>query len=284
MLNALIKSEKFNVTVFKRPTSTASFPNSVTVKEVDLSSVDAVTAALKGQDAVVSTVGIEGLSGQEILIKAAAAADVKRFLPSDYGCDLSNAKTAALPVFKHKIDAHNALREAAATKPDFTYSLVCSGAFLDWGLEHNFLLNWQESKPKLYDGGKNAFSTTTLDSIGQAVVGVLTHPEETKNRFIHVKDADISQTRLLELAKKADPGRTWEEPELPDTAELEESSWESLKKGDFSQPVFYAFLYRALFGPAEYGGRFAGDDNELLGIKGKTEADIEAMFKSFVKA
>ena len=282
VLNALVKSGKFNVTVVKRPSTSASFPDLVTVRTADLSSVDSVTAAFQDQDAVVSTVGAAGLAGQGVLVEAAVAANVKRFLPSDFGGDLANPKTGVLPVFNDKTAIHKALREAAATKPDFTYTLVCTGAFLDWGLEKNLLLNWKESKPKLFDGGKNVFSATTLDSIGQTVVGVLSHPEETKNRFVYVKDIDISQNQLLEIAKKVDPGKTWEEPILVDTAELEKSSYESLAKGEVTLAVMMAFIMRIIFGPPEYGGRFTKTDNELLGVKGKTEADAEAILRSLV--
>lgn len=283
MLKALIESGKFNVTVVKRESSSASFGDSVAVRPVDLSSVDSVTAAFEGQDAVVSTVGTPGLQAQEILVKAAVAAGVKRFLPSDFGCDLANPKAAALPVFKYKLNIHKVLREAAAAKPDFTYTLVCNNAFLDWGLEKNFLLNWKDSKPKLFDGGNKLFSATSLDSVGQAVVGILSHPEETKNRFVYVKDIDISQNQLLAIAKKVEPGKTWEDPIHIDTAELEKSSYESLAKGEVTPQVMVAFLFRIIFGPPDYGGRFATDDNELLGLKGKTEADVEAILKSMVQ-
>ena len=283
MLNALVKSGKFKVTVVKRPSSSATFPDSVTVRTADYSSVDSVTAAFQGQDAVVSTIGTAGLSGQNLLVEAAVAANVKRFLPSDFGCDLANPKTGVLPVFKFKIDTHKALREAAAANPDFTYTLVCNNAFLDWGLEKNFLLNWKERKPTLYDGGESLFSATTLASIGQAVVGVLSHPEETKNRFVYVKDIDVSQNQLLAIAKKVDPGKTWEEPTLVDTAGIEKSSYESLAKGEITQSAMYGFLFRAIFGPSEYGSRFAKSDNELLGVKGKTEADVEALLRSLIQ-
>ncbi|MCJ1424704.1 hypothetical protein MMC29_002592 [Sticta canariensis] len=282
VLNALVKSGKFNVTVITRPSSSTSFPDLVTVRTADLSSVESVTAAFQGQDAVVSTVGTAGLQGQTILVEAAVAANVTRFLPSDFGSDLANPKTGALPVFKFKIETHKALREAAATKPEFTYTLVCTNAFLDWGLQMNILLNWKDSKPKLFDGGKNVFSATTLDTVAQAVVGVLSHPEETKNRFVYVKDIDISQNQLLEIAKKVDPGKTWEEPIHVDTAELEKSSYESLAKGEVTPPVMVAFLVRVIFGPSEYGNRFTKTDNELLGVKGKTEAEVEALLTSLI--
>lgn len=280
MLNALIKSGSFKVTVVKRASSSASFPDSVVVRTADLSSVESVTAAFEGQDAVVSTIGIEAVLGQSVLVEAAVAANVKRFLPSDFGCDMANPKAGPLPVFGYKTAIHKALRDAAAAKPDFTYSLVCNGAFLDWGLEKNFLLNWMDSKPKLYDGGNGVFSATTLDTIGQAVVGVLKHPKETKNRFVYVKDIDVSQIQLLNIAKKVNPGKTYEEPIPFDTAALETSAYESLAKGQVTQEAMYSFLFRAIFGPPEYGARFTKTDNELLGVKGMTEADLEALFKS----
>jgi uncharacterized protein YbjT (DUF2867 family) len=279
---ALVKSGKFNVTVVNRPSSTAAFPASVKVVTADLLSVDAVTAAFNGQDAVVSTVGTPGVQGQAILVDAAIAAGVKRFLPSDFGCDMANPKTGALPVYKYKRVVHKQLREAADAKPDFTYTLVCNGAILDWGLERNFLLAWKEGKPKLFDGGNNMFSATSLGSIAQAVVGILSHSEETKNRFIYIKDIDVSQNRLLEMAKRVDSTKKWEEPIHASTTELEKASNESLAKGQVSPPVMYGFLFRAIFGPSEYGNRFTKVDNELLGLKGKTEADVEAILKKLI--
>ena len=283
MLNALIKSGKFHVTVVKRASSSATFPDGVTVRSADLSSVESVTEAFKGQDAVISTVGTEGLLGQSVLIEAAVAANVKRFLPSDFGADLANPKTAALPIFGYKIATHKVLRQAAADNPDFTYSLVANGAFLDWGLKQNFLLNWNESQPKLFDGGDNPFSATTLDTVGQAVVGILTHPEETKNRFVYVKELDISQIQLLDIAKKIDPDKKWEEPVIVETADIQKSSYESLAKGEVTPLVLLGFLFVALFGPAEYGRQLTKTDNELLGIKEKTVDDVEAIFRSVIQ-
>ena len=284
MLDALVSSGKFNVTVIKRQSSASTYPASVKVAEADLASVDSVTAAFKGQDAVVSTVGTEGLPGQSIFVDAAVAAGVKRFLPSDFGSDLSNPLVAALPVFGYKIAVHKQIREAAAANPGFTYTFVSNGAFLDWGLQMNFVLAWKEGKPTIYDGGDRVFSATALDSVAQAVVGVLEHLEETKNRFVYVKDIDITQNQLLEMAKKIDPAKKWQEPVYTDTAKVEASSNESLKKGEITPPVMYGYLFRAAFGPAEYGGKFAKDDNKLLGVKGKTEAEVEKLFKSIIEA
>ncbi|KAL9114956.1 MAG: hypothetical protein Q9227_001199 [Pyrenula ochraceoflavens] len=282
VLKALMSSGRFNVTVVKRASSAATYPAPARITTADLSSVDSVTAALSGQDAVVSTVGTAGLSTQGTAVEAAVAAGVKRFIPSDFGCDLANPKASVLPVYRQKVELHKQLRQAAAAKPDFTYTLVCNNAFLDWGLEKNILLNWKESKPKFFDGGSREFSTTTLDSVGQAVVGVLSHPAETQNRFVYVKDIDITQERLLNIAKRIDPERKWEEPIHISTAELEQSSNESLAKGEISPQVMLPYILRVLFGPPEYGGRFEKVDNELLGVKGKTEADVEGILRALM--
>lgn len=281
MLNALIKS-KFNVTVIVRASTAATFPDSVNVVTVDYSSVDSVTEALKGQDAVVSTVGTPGILGQNLFIGAAVAAGVKRFLPSDFGCDLGNPLTGALPVYKNKKAIHKKLQDAAAANPDFTYTLVCNNAFLDFGIKAQTILSWKEGKPKFYDGGNAVFSATTLDSVGEAVAGVLNHPEETRNRFVYIKDIDITQSKLLEIAKRVDPARTWEEPQHFSTAEMEKVSNESLAKGVITPQVMGAYILRVLFGPPEYHSLYEEVDNELLGLKGKTEAEVEAVVKGIM--
>ncbi|TVY91600.1 Pinoresinol reductase [Lachnellula willkommii] len=259
---ALIDSGKFNITVIKRPSSKASFPASVKVIPADTTSVESVTAAFQGQDAVVSAVGTEGLQGQNVLIDAAIAAGVKRFLPSEFGSDLANPKH---------------LQEAIAAKPGLTYTYVVNGPFLDWGLHRGFLLDTKEGKPKIYDDGKTVFSATTLASVGQAVVGVLSHYEETKNRFVYVRDIDISQKRLLEIAQKVAPEKKWE-PVSVSTADIEKSSNEGVARGEFTAPVLVGYLFRGIFGEG-YGNKWEKDDNALLGITGKTEADVEAIFK-----
>ena len=282
VVDAFVKSGRFNVTVVNRPSSTATFPSSIKVTTADLNSVDSVTAAFKGQDAVVSTIATAAVPTQSVLVDAAVAAGVKRFLPSDYGCDLKNAKTAGLPVYRTKLAIHKRLREAAATNPDFTYTLICNNALLDWGLRLEILLAWKEGKPKLFDGGDTVFSATTLASVAQAIVGVLSHPNETKNRFVYVKDIDISQNRLLELAKRVDPLKKWEEPIYINTADMENSSNESLAKGRVNPEVMRAYILRAIFGPPEYGGCFSKVDNELLGLQGKTEAGVEDILRDLM--
>jgi len=280
ILDALIESKKFNVTVLSRESSTATFPSSVKVTQADYSSVESLTAALKGQDAVVSAVGTEGLVGQSTIIDAAIAAGVKRFLPSEFGSNLANPKTAALPVFGHKVATRNHIEEKVKNGADLTYTYVITGPFLDWGLDMGFIFDTKEGKPRIYDGGDRLISMTALPSIGLAVVGVLSKYEETKNKSVFVQNIQISQNKLLELAQKIAPEKKWE-PVPVNTVDILQSSNDALGKGDFSMNVMYGYLFVGIFGEG-YGSRFEKDDNAVLGVPRKTEADVEALLKKLL--
>ncbi|KAG9236531.1 putative isoflavone reductase like protein P3 [Amylocarpus encephaloides] len=284
VLNEIVNSGKFNVIVLTRSSSTnkPSFPASVKVVPVDETSVESLTAALKGQDAVVSTVGTPGFLGQTVLIDAAIAAGVKRFLPSEFGSDLDNPKSAALPVFGYKITVDKHLKEAIAAQSGekMTYTSVRNSIFLDWGIQFGFFGDFKNGKVSVYDGGEVPFGTTTLASIGKAVVGVLTHYEETKNRAVYVYDIAITQNRLIELAKKVAPETKFELTPVK-TEDLRRSSDAALAKGDYSEGVIIPYLYSSIFAEG-YGTLAANPDNELLGIKGKTEADVEALIREAI--
>lgn len=266
-----------------RSASKAAFAPSVKVVEVDFTSVSSLTNALKGQDALVSTVGTSGLQGQTLLIDACVAAGVSRFLPSEFGSDLGNEKVAALPSFTYKVATEKHTEEAARQHPSFSYTYVRNGVFLDWGLEKRFLLDLDSGKPRIYDSGDQLFSTTTLASVGKAVVGVLLNPEETKNRAVRVHDMNLSQNRILAIARKLAPNKTWE-PYHESTAEIFKNAQAKIAKGDYSLPVIYEFIICSLWGEGYDALHPSEDDNKLLGIAGDfTDADVEELMKPLFK-
>jgi uncharacterized protein YbjT (DUF2867 family) len=204
----LVDSNKFNLTVLTRADSKSTFPKGVEVVKVDYDSLDSLTAALQGQEAVVSTIGSLATLSQSLLIDAAVAAGVKRFLPSDFGSNLVIPSVRKLPVFRTKVIIEDKLI-ALANEGKISYTFVYNSIFLDWGLSHGFFFDFDKSEFTIWDDGNTEFSTTTLASVGDGVVGVLTHPEETKDRIVYIQDTVLTQNKFLELAKQVNPNKEW---------------------------------------------------------------------------
>ncbi|KAL7896364.1 hypothetical protein HDV63DRAFT_247648 [Trichoderma sp. SZMC 28014] len=280
VVDAFHNDKRFNVTVLRRASSSATYPSEFKVVDVDYDSLESLTAALAGQDAVVSTINSAApVDTQKKFVDAAVAAGVKRFVPSEFGCDLDNALARTLPVFAPKVAIQDYLKEKAQSSP-LTYTFAYSGPFLDWGLEHQLLLKTVDGKPQLFDGGNSVFSTTSLDTVAAAVLAILSKPEETKNRGVRFQSAAVSQVELLALAKEVAPERKFETEEVS-IDELTRRADERLKKGLLDQETFIPYLVRAIMDPS-YGSKFENLDNELLGLKQVTQADIKDVFKKIL--
>ena len=262
----------FKVTVLTRKTSAHTLPASVTVKPVDYESLESVTEALKGQDAVVSNLSTAAVATQLLLVKAAAAAHVKRFIPSEFGSNTQNEKVRALPLFKDKITVQEAVKNEVAN--GMSYTLICTGAFLDWGIKVRFIMDLVDKKATLYDGGDRPFSATTVSSIGKAVASVLQNPEKAENRFVYVSNTSMSLKRLVGMGKKAVGADGWTE----DVASIDDqlaTAWAELKKEKPNPPIFiYAFIRASLLGEG-YGGDFGEGDNKLLGIEQMSDEQVQ---------
>ncbi|KAL3480538.1 hypothetical protein BJX99DRAFT_244275 [Aspergillus californicus] len=280
VLDALLASGKFEVTVLTREGSNASFPEPVRVIPVDYTSLEALTVAMSGQDAVVSLIGPSAIEAQIPLIEAAAAAKVNRFIPSEFTADIANTKTAALPVYKQQIRMQEIVRGKAESVPGFTYTQIRNGVFLDWGLEIGFQVDLRSENPPFFDGGDRPFSSTTLRTIGDAVVGVLGHLEETKNRAVYVHDIVTTQRHLLDFARKIAPDRRWEPVDVS-TEEMEGQARDNYAKGRFDLQASMGFFCRSVFAEG-HGGEFKQVDNEMLGLGMKGDADLEVILRGLL--
>ena len=122
----------FNVTAFTRDDSKTSFPAGVTAKKVDYSSLESLKEALSGQDAVVSTIATPAIGQQLLLVDAAFAVGIKRFIPSEFGVNtrtLGDAKIAK--ILGGKIKVVNYLQEKAKENSSFTWTGLSNGLFFD---------------------------------------------------------------------------------------------------------------------------------------------------------
>lgn len=280
IVKALLSSNQFNVTALVRGDSTiiATLPSGVNTRTIDYSNPSTLVDALKGQDAVISALNHAFLGHQRTLLDASVSAGVQRFIPSEYGSDTLNPKAAPLPLFAHKKTEQQYIEELAA-QGKISYTIIINGPFLDFGLNHGFLgPNLKKKQITYLDGGNTKFSTTTLTTVAKAVVGVLTKPEETKNRAVYVQDAALTVKDLFRLSKQALGEEGWTEVDGGTTAEKEKLSYEKLATGQKDIGVFLGFLLSAIFREG-YGGHFQQLDNELLGIVELEESAIVELIK-----
>lgn len=276
MVLAQLLDAGFQVTALTRQGGSQTFPSNVTVKAVDYDSLDSLTSALQGQDAVVATLGSFALDKQFLLIDAAAKAGVKRFIPSEFGSNTLHERTSKLPGYKLKVDVRKAL-EKAASESGLTWTVVVNGPFLDWGISAGFLLNAKDRTIELPDGGNNKFSASTLSTVAKGVVGVLKNPDQTKNRGVYVQDAVLTLKQLEGIVQKLVGADGWKET-VPSIEEGLQQGLEEIKK---EQPnmltVFLTTLKAAIYGGDAYGCQFHKNDNELFGIKELSDAEVEAV-------
>lgn len=139
-------------------------------------------------------------------------------------------------------------------------------------------INFKERKAEIYDGGDQLISASRLSTAGKAVRRVLTHPRETADRAIFVKDIDVSQNQLLALAQQLTPGEDWDVKHV-NTADLEKQSLEEIEKKEVTPATMLGFIKRAVFSP-EYGNHFEHVHNSVLGVRGMTGPDLEELIAS----
>jgi uncharacterized protein YbjT (DUF2867 family) len=267
----------FDVTILSQSGNTTGLPSAAKTVKVNYAygSQHTIVDALKGQDVFISM--IPQHDSQPALIDAAIAAGVKRFIPSEFGSNISgNAKTAALPVFKGKGITQDYLKQKSS---QISYTLINNGLFLDWGMQVGISIDLKGGATRVFDGGNDKHSFTLLGDIGKAVVGVLKHPEETKNRAVYVQSAALSQNELIEIARKAKPGVKIDRQEASIEQLLEDSHKQLAADGDQIGTAMFGFIVVSIFGDSkEYGNVWSGkNDNELLGIKELTKRDLETL-------
>ena len=276
----LLETKLFHVTILTRldASNEHDFPPDVTVRPVDYNSLKSLESALQGQDAVVSTMAFEAIHQQKVLVDAAANSGVRRIIPSEYGNDTLNLKLATVPIYQPKIEIRKQCERRWAENPSFTWTTVQNASFLapDWTLD--FIVDVKERRCDVKDGGDVLFCATTYQDIAQAIVGILTHLDETANRPVRISSVNTTQNEIIAIAKELGATEGWNIT-YSKTEDLEAEAHKRWSEGDHSEEVIAMFINRAFIGNG-WGGYFPERDNELLGIK---ELDREE-FKNIVKS
>lgn len=214
------------------------------------------------------------------MIDAALAAGVKRFIVDGYGW---GPEFRSYPEFE-AVRAQRAVgvdraKEHAAANPDFTWTSIATGNPIDWALKRFPTMGFDVKNRTaiIYDQGEEYFTGTTLDGIGQSVLGVLQHPEETANQHVKVLSIKTCQNELLEAFQKG-TGIEWDvqrrtTSELIDGAQKKRDTGE----GGWILDLAVAQLYEVAEGGKArclVASSWEESDSGLLGVTQETPESV----------
>ncbi|KAK2760933.1 hypothetical protein FQN54_002175 [Arachnomyces sp. PD_36] len=275
IVEALQKSAYgYSVSVLSREESSYTPPTGVASIKTDYTH-DSLVKALKGQNAIVSTIAGSALLKQIDIINAAIEAGVQRFIPSEFGSDTGNAHCRSrVPFFPPKHQVAEYLREK---QEKIEWTIIQSGPFFELCLETGFLgFDIANNAANTWDDKYKdvKFASTRRSTVGQAVAEALSPAiaPKTVNQTLFIQDTTATISTLFAALEKS-TGSTWTVNKV-DYDALVAESMEKLKVGDLSGigPIIIGNCI-----DPESGNDFAGRgilSNELLSIP---EADLQAL-------
>jgi hypothetical protein len=175
------------------------YPKGVKVARVaDDLPISGLTNILQGQDAAIATIKGSEIDVQKRLADAAVQADVKRFIPEDFGsCDSSSPLTQELvPLYKNRTEIRDYAAQLSKAYPYFDWTTIVCGHFFDYSPD--FIRVWpQKGRADILDDGERKSSASTLERVGEATARILERPEETRDRMVYVQSFCVSQNEVI---------------------------------------------------------------------------------------
>eukprot|EP00301_Raphidiophrys_heterophryoidea_P016351 c25919_g1_i1.p1 GENE.c25919_g1_i1~~c25919_g1_i1.p1 ORF type:complete len:323 (+),score=89.35 c25919_g1_i1:55-969(+) len=191
--------------VFLRP-ATANDPEKAkkfdgcVIHQGDILDLESVNKAMQGIDAVVSLLGGAQIKDQIPLIHAAAAAGVKRFIPSEFSCCLNDEKSVEAHGHAKKMAVRHALRESG-----IEWTCIQSCGFMQWFGPACFNMLGPEypKSVEVYDGGDSKIGMTNLMDIARVALRAVQDPR-CANKFIMISFPGtlFTQNEMVDLWEK----------------------------------------------------------------------------------
>lgn len=294
LLNGLIEANCFEISILQRTTSSsAATPLDSSITRIRIApelSVEDLTTALAGQDAVIAAFPL-GEGDQHLrLAEAAFQAGVRRFIPADFGsCDAGDAEPQKyLPLYRKKTAVRDKCEALAAKAAQdggaFSWTTLVCGHFFDHGLRHGLLhFNFATRTAQILDGGNIRASTSTLRRIAEATVRILQRPEQTRNRALYIQSFNPTQLEIVAALEKA-MGEPWHRQHVDSKPYLEDA--QKRLQSDDDEAVLIAiedivFVLGAL--DADWTKR-DGFAMELLGLEDEKLEDVVAQVVAAYRA
>jgi len=276
----LLGTGKHTVTAITRADSTTKLPDGLQVKKVNYDDPSSIVEALRGQDALIITMGVMAPHDQESkLIEAAAEANVPWILPNEWSPDTADESLSKEMLVGDGKRKHRGLIEKLGKS---SWIAMCTGFWYEWSLalSTGYGFDFANRAVTFFDDGETPISTSTWPQVGRAVASLLSlkvHPDgkgddnvcldRFKNGYIYVASFTVSQKDMLESVLRVtktsiDDWTVTKEP----VKERYAGGLEQMKKGE--RIGFAKALYSRVFYPDGSGNveKTRGLQNELLGL------------------
>jgi len=162
--------------------------------EGDVSKPETFKDKLKGIDVVISTLSGGGFGTQFGLLNAAKEAGVKRFVPSEFGIDLTRTSQ---PLFGPK----KALREELK-KGGIEYTLIVTGFFYETTFGPHMGFNAANGTVVVFGDGSQKVTLTSTRDFTRVLPKVL-HDPRSKNAEVHLTGETLTYTQLVDKYEHA---------------------------------------------------------------------------------
>ena len=137
----------------------------------------------------------------------------------------------------------------------------------------------KEHKAVIFNHGNDAWSTTTLATIGLAVKNAMMIPEKTANKYLFIDSFTVSQNQVLASFEKA-TGKKWEVTHV-DAEEEKKVGMEKMSKGDFSGAMSLIRYINCVNG---HGGNYIHYEESANGLLSLPKQTLDEVMTEIVQS
>ncbi|KAF1818253.1 NAD(P)-binding protein [Dissoconium aciculare CBS 342.82] len=271
MAEALVAGGKHTVTAITRHESKSPIPSGVQVAKVDYDDHESLVAALKGQDALIITLGVTAPHDQQRrLLRAAAEAKVPWVLPNEWSPDTEDEGVVRdVRAFTDRPK----IREEIAAEGKLAYISVTTGFWYEWSvpIPSAFGFDIDNRTATLFDEGETPISVSTWPQIGRAVAALLSLPsdklEAYRNKQVYINSFTITQKEMLASLQRV-TGTSESDWTIIKQSVTERYSQGQVELGKGDRVGFVKMMYSRIFFPDGNGNfeKRRGLANAALGL------------------
>lgn len=118
----------------------------------------------------------------------------------------------------------------------------------------------------IWDGGDKRFTLINERELGQSVVSVLKHPQETANKYLYVASVEVTQNEILQTLEEQTASK-WKVADTTSDAQKSEA-FKRLSDGDFSGGLILVRATSFANDPTLHANYVTDEElsNDLLGL------------------